>query len=424
MARTRIVRVIVAAITGFGLWAMAGTAQAQTQERLRIGVMATLQGALTTLGEDAIRGLNIALRQHNGRVAGREVEFIITPTDASPDSALRAARKLVEQDRVQLVIGPVSGSEGIALRDYARTQPGVTFINGSSGALETTYVNPAPNFFRFNLNGAQWMAGLGTYIYNERRWRRVATVAEDYSFPYTQLFGFALEFCQLGGQITQRFWVPLGTRDFSSIIAALPDNVDAIFLGLGGGDAVNFLNQYVQAGGRANLIGGSIMVDQTVLSSRGNARRAAIGIPSAGPQADTWDNPAWQAWVRLYQESYPANQRFASPSLSGTGYYNSTTALFQALNAVGGDLSNNHARLRAHLSSMTLEAPNGRITLDANRQAIGTNFVYSIVEAPNGDLVSQLVRLTTNVTQTLGMTPEAFAAVGLPSRTNPECRVR
>lgn len=412
---------IVAACAAIGLLAAPGEAQAQ--EKWRIGVMATLQGALTTLGEDGMRGLQVAVRQQ-GKLLGRDVELIVVPTDASPDTALRAARKLVEQDRVQLIIGPLSGSEGIAMRDYSRSVPQVTFINGSSGALETTFVNPSPNFFRFNMEGSQWMSGLGSYIYNERNWRRIVTVAEDYSFPYTQLFGFALEYCQLGGQISQRFWVPLGTRDFGSIIAALPDDVDAIFLGLGGGDAVNFLNQYTQAGGKANLIGGSIMVDQTVLSSRGNARRALINTPSAGPQADTWDDPRWQAWVKAYQDAFPANQRFASPSLSATGYYNSANALFQALAAVEGDLSDNHAKLRAHLASMTLKAPNGDIKLDANRQAIGTNFVNVVVEAPNGDLVSRMTRLVPNVSQTLGMTPAAFAAVGLPSRTNPECRVR
>ena len=58
-----------------------------------------------------------------------------------------------------------------------------------------------------------------------------------------------LEFCGLGGEVTERHWVPLGTKDFASIIAALPEDVDAIYLGLGGGDAVNFLNQYLQAGG-------------------------------------------------------------------------------------------------------------------------------------------------------------------------------
>jgi len=399
---------------------LAGPAQAQ--DKIKIGVLATLEGALTTLGEDALRGMEVAMKQAGAKAGGKTIEVITFATNASPDSAIRGARKLVEQDKVDILIGPVSGSEGIAIRDYSKTQPQVTFINGSSGALETTYVTPSPNFFRFNMDGSQWLVGLGNYIYNEKKWRKIATVAEDYSFPYTQLFGFIPEYCSLGGQVAEKFWVPLGTKDFASIIAKLPDDVDAIYLGLGGGDAVNFFNQYAQAGGKAKLVGGSILVDQTVLSSKGAAKRIAIGIPSAGPQADVWDNAKWNAWVKLYQDSFPVDKRFTSPSLTGTAYYNDFNAVFQVLNDIKGDLSDGHKKLREGLTKLELDAPNGKIKLDGNRQAIGTNFITEVVELPNGDLVNKAVKTVPDVKQTLAFTPEQFAKLGLPSRTNPECK--
>ncbi len=410
-------KLLMAAI---GVSLTAGAAQAQ--DKIKIGVLATLEGALTTLGEDAIRGMEIAVKQAGAKAGGKTIEVITFPTNASPDSAIRGARKLVEQDKVDILIGPVSGSEGIAIRDYSKTQPQVTFLNGSSGALETTYVTPSPNFFRFNLDGSQWLSGLGSYVYNDKKWRKIATVAEDYSFPYTQLFGFIPEYCSLGGQITEKFWVPLGTKDFASVISKLPDDVDAIYLGLGGGDAVNFFNQYAQAGGKAKLIGGSILVDQTVLSSKGAAKRIAIGIPSAGPQADVWDNAKWNEWVKLYQSSFPADKRFTSPSLTGTAYYNDFNAVFQILNDIKGDLSDGHKKFREGLAKLELDAPNGKIKLDANRQAIGTNFITEVVELPNGDLVNKAMKVVPDVKQTLGFTPEQFAKLGLPSRTNPECK--
>ncbi|MEL6311761.1 MAG: ABC transporter substrate-binding protein, partial [Pseudomonadota bacterium] len=280
------------------------------------------------------------------------------------------------------------------------------------------------NFFRFNTDGAQWSAGLGDYVFNEKGYETVATIGEDYSFIYTQVFGFALEFCQAGGEITDRFWVPLGTKDFGSIIAALPDDVDAIYLGLGGGDAVNFLNQYQQAGGDANLIGGSIMVDGTVLNSKGDAKKALIGTPSSGPQADTWDDEGWQAYVKAYQDAFPPEERFPSPSLLATGYYNATTAAMTCVNEVGGDLSDGHAAFRQCLTNLELDAPNGKIVLDGNRQAIGTNFVSEVVELDDGTLVTQLVSMKDGVNQTLGIDAEAFAKIGLPSRENPECKAQ
>jgi len=401
--------------------ALLATTAAEAADKLKVGVLATLEGTYTVLGEDGVRGLRTALKQFDGKGGGREVELVIGPTDASPDSAVRAARKLVEQDKVDIVIGPLSGSEGIAIRDYSKTQPQTTFLNGVSGAQETTYVEPSENFFRFNTDGAQWSVGLGNYAYNEKGYRSVATIGEDYSFIYTQVFGFVTEFCAAGGEVTERHWVPLGTKDFGSIIASLPDDVDAIYLGLGGGDAVNFLNQYQQAGGDANLIGGSIMVDGTVLNSKGNAKKALVGTPSAGPQSDTWDNEKWQAYVKAYQDAFPPDQRFPSPSLLATGYYNATTAALTCMNEINGDLSDGHKGFRQCLTNLQLDAPNGTITLDKNRQAIGNNFVSEVVELADGSLTNKTVQVIPNVNQTLGIDEAAFAKIGLPSRENPSC---
>jgi branched-chain amino acid transport system substrate-binding protein len=415
-------KALFATVATVGLIASVGIASAQ--EKLRIGVTATLTGFLTSGGEDSVRGLQLAAKQAGNKIAGKEIEFIITSTDASPDSALRAARKLVEQDKVQLIIGPVSGSEGIALRDFSRGLQGVTIINGSSGALETTFVNPSPNFFRFNSEGSQWMAGLGEYVFKDKGFKKISVIAEDYSFPYTQVFGFALGYCQAGGQILQRQWIPVGTKDYGSIIAQIPDDADAVFLGLGGGDAVSFLNQYSQTGGKAKFIGGSIMVDQTVLSSRGAAKRLLIGTPSSGPQADGWDNAKWRDFIKAYQDAFPADKRFATPSLFATNYYNAFNALKIALEKVNGDLSDGGAKFRAELAKVELDAPNGKITLDQNRQAIAANFITEVAELPNGDLTNKYIKALPSIPQTLGMSADAFRALGLPSRTNPECKMR
>ncbi len=390
-------------------------------DSIKVGFMATLEGTYTVLGEDGQRGFQVAMKQAGYKAGGKDLEVIVAPTDASPESALRAVRKLVEQDKVDIVIGPLSGSEGIALRDYAKTQPQVTIINGISGAQETTFVDPADNFFRFNMDGAQWGAGLGEYVYNEKGWKTVASVAEDYSFGYTNFLGFALGYCKAGGKITERQWVPLGTKDFASIIAALPDDVDALYIGLGGGDAVNFLNQYQQAGGDAHLIGGSIMVDGTVLSAKGDAKKALIGTPASGPQADTWDDPKWQAYVKAYQDAFPPEKRFPIPSLLGTGYYNAANAAIQCLNEVNGDLSDGQKAFRGCLANLELDAPNGMIKLDGNRQAIGSNFVIEVVEQDDGNLATKMVKKIDNVNQTLGLPEDEFRAMGLPSREIVEC---
>jgi ABC-type branched-subunit amino acid transport system substrate-binding protein len=411
-------KALIATVSTLAL-ALPGAALAQ--EAIRIGVLVALEGAFAAGGADGVRNLEMAIAERGGAIAGRPIEVVIAPTDTTPDTVIRQARKLIEQDGVDFIIGPLSGSEGIAIRDFAKTHPEVTFINGISGALEMTWVDPAPNVFRFNLDGAQWGQGLGQYVVNERGWTRVATIAADYSFGYTNFMGFAVDFCRAGGEIAERFWVPLGSSDFGGVIAQLPDDVDAIYLGMGGTDAINFLNQYQQAGADTNLIGGTIMADSTVLTSRGNARLALIGTPTSGPFAVDNPDPAWQGYVARYQAAFPESERFPTPSLFGLGYYVATLAALDALESVGGDLSNGQAAFMAALAANTVETPVGAISLNENRQASGSVFVTEVVEGADGNLTSVFRARYDGITQTLGMSADEFRAMGLPSRDTPDC---
>ncbi len=404
----------VAALSAFGL----NAAQA---ESLKMGALATLEGAFTALGEDGMRGVQLAINEFGGTAGGREIELITGSSDASPDSAIRATRRLVEQDGVQILVGPLSGSEGLAVRDYAKTQPDVTFVNGSSAAQDTTLRDPSDNFFRFSTDGAQWMAGLGEYTLNEKGYESIAIIAEDYSFPYSLVFGFLEPYCRLGGQakVEDRFWVPIGNKDYSSVIASLPDDVDALFVGLGGADAVNFLTQYEQAGGELPLVAGSITVDQTVLGSKGRTRDFVIGTPSASPISDTWDDPRWAAFVASYQAEFPDG--FPSPSIFAHAYYVNTKAALLALDEVGGDLSDGGANYRTALSNLSFETPTGMVSLDARRNAIADIFLTEVIEGPDGNLVNDTVKVTSQVSQTFGLEYEEFLEYGVVGRDNPSC---
>ena len=390
-------------------------------DTIKMGALATLEGAFTVFGEDSMRGVELALEEFDYTAGGKKIELITGSSDASPDSAIRAARKLVEQDGVQILVGPLSGSEGLAVKDYAKTQPDVTFLNGSSAAQDATLRNPADNFFRFSTEGAQWMAGLGEYVYNEKGYRNIAVLAEDYSFPYTQVFGFLEPFCRLGGKapVDARFWVPIGNKDYSSVIAALPDDVDAIYVALGGADAVNFLTQYEQAGGDLPLIGGSITVDQAVLGSKGRTRDFIIGTPSAGPISDTWNDPRWSAFVEAYKAKFPDG--FPSPSLFAHAYYINTKAALLALNEVNGDLSDGGAKLREVLSNLEFETPTGMVKLDDRRQAIADIFLTEVIEGQDGNLLNKTIKVIPQVDQTFGLSYDDFLQYGQVSRENPRC---
>jgi branched-chain amino acid transport system substrate-binding protein len=395
------------------LAAFAGAAHAQ--QPVKIGLLATLEGPFAAGGQDGMRGAELAVRQRNGVVAGRKIEVIKASSDAKPDVAVNATRKLVEQDKVDIMVGPLSGSEGIAVKEYSKTQPNITFINGSSGAQATTLVNPSPNFFRFNTEGAQWMVGLGKAAL-DKGYKRVMVIAEDYAFPYSQVQGFMTEFCKLGGKVPVKAWVPLGGKDYSSVIARIPKDVDALVVVLGGADAVNFLNQYEQAGGDKPIVGGSITVSQDILNYKGKRRESLVGTIAGAPIADAYDAPEFKAWVADYKKNFPDG--YPSPSLFALVYYINMKAALDGLELVKGDLSGGQKKYQEALKKMVLKTPVGDVRLDENRQAIGTTFITEVAKDAKGGLYNKVLRKIDNVDQRLGLKKEEFF---IGSRDVPNC---
>ncbi|XXT20166.1 ABC transporter substrate-binding protein [Sorangium sp. So ce429] len=386
---------------------------------IKIGVIATLTGPLSALGEEAMRGIDLAVAEVGAQVAGKKVVVVKQSSDATPNVALEAARKLLDQDKVDFIVGPLSGDEGLALRDLAMSHPERVFINGSAAAQDATLRDAAPNFYRFSTDGAQWMAGLGSYVYKEKGYKRVATLAEDYSFPYTQVGGFMAEFCRAGGRVPEKLWVPLGTKDYSSVISSLPKDIDAIYVALGGADVVSFLKQYEQFGGKAPLIGGSNVVDQVILSTKGALSERIVGTVSGAPTADDNPDEAWQAFVKAYRAKFPEGLAF--PSNPAYGYYTNMKAALLALEQVGGDLSNNQAKLKEALSKLEVQSPTGKVRLDKNRNAIANVFLSVVEKKDDGTLFTRLLKVVPEVNQTLGVPEEEYLKLGSFSRDNPSC---
>ena len=412
-------RTFIGSIIGVAVAAAcAGAVLAQSGQPVKIGLLATLEGPFAAGGADGMRSAELAIKQRGGVVAGRKIELLKASSDAKPDVAVNATRKLVEQDKVDIMVGPLSGGEGIAVKEYSKTQPNITFINGSSGAQAATLVNPSPNFFRFNTEGAQWMVGLGKATL-DKGYKRVMVIAEDYAFPYSQVQGFMSEYCRLGGKVPVKAWVPLGGKDYASVIARIPNDVDALVVVLGGADAVNFLNQYEAAGGDKPMVGGSITVSQDVLNYKGKRRDSLVGTIAGSPIADAYDGAEFKAFVADYQKNYPVSSgAYPSPSLFALVYYINMKAALDGLEAVKGDLSDGQKKYREALSQMTLKTPVGDVKLDANRQAIGTTFITEVVKDSQGNLYNKVLRKVDGIDQMLGMKKEEFK---MGSRDEPNC---
>ena len=292
-----------------------------TGEPIKIGVFSNNEGAFAPFEGQTWGGAMLPLINRgatpvsgdptdgveNATIAGHPIEIVYGGSDSTPDKAVEEARRLVEQEQVDILVGPLSGSEGIAVANYSKEQPGVTFVNGISGAQDTTLKVRSPNFFRFHSDGTQWTAGLGDYAYNELGWRNVVTIGDDYDFPYSQIAGFVAEFCAIGGNVTERLWPPLGEEDYSSYITQIPEDVDGFFMGVGGTGTVAFVKQYGQLRGNLadRIMGGVFMTDPVILEELGNQ---VVGVVTAGMTAGDSQEPAYIEYTEQIEAGIPSSK--------------------------------------------------------------------------------------------------------------------
>src|SRR4051812_31421756 len=307
-------------------------------------------------------------------VAGKPISISYGCSDATPDKAVAEARRLVENVGVQILLGPLSGDEGVAVANYAKSHPDVTFVNGTSGAQSTTLSVKAPNLFRFGGDGAQWMAGLGTYAYKTLGWRKVAILGEDYSYPYTQAAGFVSEFTSLGGEVTSRTWEPLTQTDWASPVAQMPRDVDGVLLLTGGTNTVAAEKAFINIGKDPGkyLLGGSSVMDPTSFTVGDQLQGLTGGspVPLGGTEGD------WKDYVAGFTKAFPD---VPGDSLFTVLYYDGMEAVLQALDQVKGDLSDAKA-FQSALTDLAPTFPNGQVKLDENRNSVQPAYVVQIVK--------------------------------------------
>jgi len=433
------VAVVIAAVTGAAS-ASSGKATATT---IRIGVMSECKGAFGFADAQNQAGVYAALSQFagakpkdpndprkgitGGSIAGHPIKIVAVGCGSdNADLAIKETRRIMEQNKADVMVGPLSGDESIAIANYAKQHPTKTFVDGSAGAQDTTLKVRAPNFFRFNGDGAQWNAGLGDLAYNKLGWKTAVVVADNYSFGWTSAAGFIAEFCAVGGDVVQRVLPPLNTTDYSTYAQQARTDVDGTFVAVGGSGLIPFLKAYEQAHGPidskkfiGNLFWGTPGLFEN-LSTRVSGAYVG-GAGTAGdlntPAAQNYANNIIGKWFKQIPDGGAA-----APQASSTftyGFYVNTWALIKGLKAVKGDLSGGQKKLQAALSKTTLDAPYGKIKLDANRQAIITAYYSQLYTGADGKLAVKTIGAVPGVTQTFG--GSFSTTTPAPGPTDPKC---
>ena len=415
---------------------------------INVAILSDCEGAFGAFHDRDVAGVVTAMAEHagatvndrndpqagwsNASINGVAIELAgIGCADDTAEAALRETRRLMEDIGADIMIGPLSGDESIAVANYAKDHPNQTFVNGTSGAQDSTMAVRAPNFFRFNGDGAQWNAGLGDIAHNTLGWETAAVIGDDYSFAWTSTAGFIAEFCAAGGDVISRVYPPLNTTDYSGFVEQLPgpDEVDGYFWAVGGAGLVPALNAFEDAKGdvvgeqhMGNLFWGIPDVF-TAIGPR------VVGSYSGGfgnaPDLQTEKAAAFRAIINSHFDEIPFG---GSPAPADNAYfdafymnyYNNTWGLIEGLKAIGADLSGGPEPLWEAISNVTLDAAFGEISLDSNRTAIQDQYVGRIYLGDDGNMASSTVAFVPQVDQTFGGT---FTGDPSPSRDYPPCEV-
>ncbi len=384
-----------------------------SKEPIRVGVLVTLTGPFAQLGQDGADGVKIAFDEIGNQINGRPVQLFVEGTDASASTALDKARALVNRDKVQLILGPLSGAEGQAIKDNADEWPNTTIIVAGAAAENITMRGIKPNVWRTSYTGAQPTFALGNWAYKEAGYKKVVTIAEDYAFPYAQVGGFMTTFCAAGGKVVKKFWVPIGTSDYSSIFPQIPKDVDAIFVALGGTDAVNFVNQMDEYGqlGKKPILGGTVTVDAGQLASVGEKLK---GVVSGSIMSGDIDTPEFRQLDTAFEKL-----RKRPPSVFVENYYRAARFGILALQKINGEIENQKA-FREALQNVSFDAPASHVSFDQYHNVVTDTFLNQVKNI-NGEWRNSVIKTYPHVSQFWTIDPEQYQKKPSYDRDHPNC---
>jgi branched-chain amino acid transport system substrate-binding protein len=420
----------------------ASSNKAASATPIKVAVLSDCQGAFGSFDGQDLAGVVAAMSEYagakpvnvndprkgwtGGSIGGHPVNLVgIGCSNDRADTAIKETKRLMEQLGADVMIGPLSGDESIAVANYAKQHPNKTFVDGSSGAQDTTLKVRAPNFFRFHGDGAMWNAGLGDLAYNKLGWKTAAVVADDYSFAWTSAAGFIAEFCAVGGNVTKRVFPPLNTTDYSSYAQQMPTDVDGTFVAVGGAGLIPFLKAYEQAHGP---IDGKKFIGNLFWGTPGqfqqlSTRVTGAYVGGAGTAGDLATAKAQHYANRIIGKWFKTIPPFgaAAPQASSTftfGYFADTWGLIKGLQAVKGNLGGGQKPLQKAISKVVLPTGYGTINLDKNRAGIIPVY-YQQLYQKSGKLAVKTVGYIPRVDQTFGGTFSPLTPA--PGRTSPKC---
>src|SRR5262249_42519863 len=286
-------------------------------------------------------GAGLFLNERNGMITGRKVELITQDTAGNPALAKTKTQELVERHKVPVMIGPLATNEALAIDGYLRETktPLITTTSAATVDLKSHAVNPwALHAFG---TAPQVTYPLGDYAAKTLGFKRMAIVAEDFTYGHEGAGGFHLAFEAAGGKIVQKLWPPLNAPEYAPYLAQIKRDVDAIYIGFAGSNPLRFLKQFDDYGlkGKIALLGNTTSTDEGILRLMGDE---ALDTFSAGWYAAGLDTPDNNKFVAGINADYQHD-----PGFYTAGPYTALLIIEETLKATGGNADDAPASLKA-----------------------------------------------------------------------------
>jgi branched-chain amino acid transport system substrate-binding protein len=382
------------------------------QAPFKIGLLTVKTGPLAQGGIQMEQGIATFLKEKGGTLAGRKIDFISADTGGNPAGAKTKAQELIERDKVNVILGPLAAFELLAITDYVRDNQ--TPLISLAAAEDVTQRSANPFVIRPSATSAQCCHAIGDYAAKELKYKRAATISEDFAFGYEQMSGFQRVFEDAGGRVVKKLWPPLVTPDYTPYIAQI-GNVDCVFNGFAGSNPVKFMRSYADLGfkGRIPLLAGWTAMDDALLRSLGDE---AIGVISASWYSAGHDTPSNKRFVEAMQKDYNV-----LPGGYSAGMYIAGQCVEAGIAKAGAAAGDRKAFAEA-LHQITLtDTPRGPVKFDHLGNVVGDVFIRKC-ERKGAVLANTVIKTYPNISQFWTYDEKAFLANPVYARDEPKAK--
>lgn len=348
-------------------------AQAQTA-KIRVGLMLPYTGTYAPLGNAITNGFKLAVAEHGGKLGGREIEYFTVDDESDPAKGPENANKLVQRDKVDVLVGTVHSGVAMGMVKVAR-DTNTLLIIPNAGVNAATGALCAPNIFRTSFSSWQTSYPLGKVMV-DRGHKNVVTIAWKYSFGEESVAAFSEGFTKAGGKVAKELWVPFPTVEFQALLTQIaslkPDAVYAFFAGAG---ALKFVKDYAAAGlkGKIPLFGSGFLTDG-VLEAQGEA---ATGLETTLHYGDGIDTPRNNAFRLAYAKAFKSQ-----PDVYAVQGYDAALLLAGGMDAVKGNIGDKKALIAA-MEKVKIDSPRGSWTLSKAHNPIQDIYLRKVVGKEN-----------------------------------------